>query len=117
MDLREYKNATITRIKRVIMINIAIDSSFQPKGRWCKFHVVRVNVGPLMASKRYGTILMVDTLTPEQRSERMSMVRDQGSKVDMGVRRLLHSLGLLSLEYTTGCWICSLMDANESRGP
>ena len=36
---------------------------------------------------------MVDTLTPEQRSERMSRVRDRGSKAEMVVRRLVHSLG------------------------
>lgn len=36
---------------------------------------------------------MVDTLRPEQRSERMSRVRDRGSKAEMVVRRLVHSLG------------------------
>lgn len=46
-----------------------------------------------MASKRFGIVLMGDTLTPEQRSERMSRVRDRGSKAEMVVRRLVHSLG------------------------
>lgn len=36
---------------------------------------------------------MSDTLTPEQRSERMSRVRDRGGKAEMTVRRLVHSLG------------------------
>lgn len=35
----------------------------------------------------------MDTLTPEQRSERMSRVRGTGTKPEMAVRRLLHSLG------------------------
>lgn len=36
---------------------------------------------------------MVDTLTPAQRSERMSRVRNRGGKAEMLVRRLVHSLG------------------------
>jgi len=36
---------------------------------------------------------MTDTLTPEERSERMSRVRDRGGEAEMTVRRLVHSLG------------------------
>lgn len=36
---------------------------------------------------------MVDTLTPRQRSERMSRVRSKDTKVEMVVRRLVHGLG------------------------
>lgn len=35
----------------------------------------------------------MDTLTPEQRSERMSLIRGKDSKPEMMVRRLVHSLG------------------------
>lgn len=35
----------------------------------------------------------MDTLTPEQRSERMSRIRGKGSKAEMHVRRTVHSLG------------------------
>ena len=35
----------------------------------------------------------MDTLTPEQRSERMSRVRNKDTKPEMRVRRLVHSLG------------------------
>lgn len=35
----------------------------------------------------------MDTLTPEQRSERMSRIRSVGSKPELLVRRLLHGLG------------------------
>ena len=34
-----------------------------------------------------------DTLTPKQRSERMSRIRGKDTKVEMTVRRLVHSLG------------------------
>lgn len=36
---------------------------------------------------------MVDTLTPEQRSERMSRIRGKDSKAEMAVRRLIHRMG------------------------
>lgn len=36
----------------------------------------------------------MDTLTPEQRSERMSRIRAKDSKPEMIVRRLVHGLGL-----------------------
>jgi DNA mismatch endonuclease (patch repair protein) len=36
---------------------------------------------------------MVDTLTPEQRSERMSRVRNKDTKPEMLVRRLIHRMG------------------------
>jgi DNA mismatch endonuclease (patch repair protein) len=36
---------------------------------------------------------MMDTLTPEQRSVRMSRVRGQDTKPEMAVRRALHALG------------------------
>lgn len=36
---------------------------------------------------------MTDTLTPTQRSERMSRVRGRDTKPEMKVRRLLHALG------------------------
>lgn len=36
---------------------------------------------------------MVDTLTPLQRSERMSRVRATNTKPEMAVRRLVHALG------------------------
>jgi DNA mismatch endonuclease (patch repair protein) len=36
---------------------------------------------------------MADTLTPSQRSERMSRVRGQGTKPEMIVRRLVHGMG------------------------
>lgn len=36
---------------------------------------------------------MVDTLTPEERSERMSRVRAQGTKPEMKLRRLIHGMG------------------------
>ena len=36
---------------------------------------------------------MVDTLTPEQRSERMSRIRGKNSKAEMTVRRLVHAMG------------------------
>jgi DNA mismatch endonuclease (patch repair protein) len=35
----------------------------------------------------------MDTLTPEQRSERMSRVRNKDTKPEMRVRRLAHALG------------------------
>jgi DNA mismatch endonuclease (patch repair protein) len=35
----------------------------------------------------------MDTLTPVERSERMSRVRSKGTKPEMVVRRLVHSLG------------------------
>jgi len=35
----------------------------------------------------------VDTLTPTQRSERMSRVRSKDTKPEMAVRRLVHGLG------------------------
>ncbi len=35
----------------------------------------------------------MDTLTPEQRSERMSRVRNKDTKLELRVRRLVHSLG------------------------
>lgn len=35
----------------------------------------------------------MDTLTPEQRSERMSRVRGQNTKPEMLVRRLVHGMG------------------------
>jgi len=35
----------------------------------------------------------MDTLTPEQRSERMSRVRNKDTKPELEVRRLVHSLG------------------------
>jgi len=35
----------------------------------------------------------MDTLTPEQRSERMSRVRTKDTKPELRVRRLVHSLG------------------------
>ncbi|ECT7562157.1 DNA mismatch endonuclease Vsr [Salmonella enterica subsp. enterica serovar Cerro] len=36
---------------------------------------------------------MVDTLTPEERSERMSRVRAQDTKPEMKLRRLIHGMG------------------------
>lgn len=36
---------------------------------------------------------MVDTLTPEQRSERMARVRAKDTKPELVVRRLVHSMG------------------------
>jgi DNA mismatch endonuclease, patch repair protein len=36
---------------------------------------------------------MTDTLTPVQRSERMARVRSKGSRAELKVRRLVHSLG------------------------
>ncbi|MEQ8694437.1 MAG: very short patch repair endonuclease [Gammaproteobacteria bacterium] len=36
---------------------------------------------------------MPDTLTPEQRSERMSRIRAKDSKAEMAVRRLVHRMG------------------------
>lgn len=36
---------------------------------------------------------MADTLTPEERSERMSRVRSRDTKPEMTVRRLVHSMG------------------------
>jgi DNA mismatch endonuclease (patch repair protein) len=35
----------------------------------------------------------MDTLTPRERSERMSRVRNQGSKAEKTVRRLVHGMG------------------------
>jgi DNA mismatch endonuclease, patch repair protein len=35
----------------------------------------------------------VDTLTPEQRSERMSLVRGKDTRPELAVRRLAHGLG------------------------
>lgn len=35
----------------------------------------------------------MDTLTPEQRSERMSRIRNKDSKPEMTVRRLVHKMG------------------------
>ena len=35
----------------------------------------------------------MDTLTPEQRSERMGRVRNKDTKPELEVRRLVHSLG------------------------
>jgi DNA mismatch endonuclease (patch repair protein) len=35
---------------------------------------------------------MVDSLTPEERSNRMALVRSKGTKPEMAVRRLVHSL-------------------------
>lgn len=35
----------------------------------------------------------MDTLTPEQRSERMSRVKDKGTRTEMAVRRLVHGMG------------------------
>ncbi len=40
-----------------------------------------------------GPARIVDTLTPEQRSERMSRVRNKDTKPEMQVRRLVHALG------------------------
>jgi DNA mismatch endonuclease, patch repair protein len=37
---------------------------------------------------------MADTLTPAQRSERMSLIRGQDTKPEMWVRRFLHAKGL-----------------------
>lgn len=36
---------------------------------------------------------MVDSLTPEQRSQRMSRIRGKDSKAEMIVRRLIHGMG------------------------
>lgn len=36
---------------------------------------------------------MVDTLTREERSERMSRIRNKGTKPEMVVRRLIHGMG------------------------
>jgi len=36
---------------------------------------------------------MADTLSPEERSKRMGLVRNRNSKAEMTVRRLVHSLG------------------------
>lgn len=36
---------------------------------------------------------MVDTMTPEQRSERMSRIRSKDTKPEMTVRRLVHGMG------------------------
>ncbi len=36
---------------------------------------------------------MTDTLTPDQRSERMGRIRAKGSKPKMRVRRLVHAMG------------------------
>jgi DNA mismatch endonuclease, patch repair protein len=36
---------------------------------------------------------MVDSLTPEQRSKRMALIRSKDTKPEMIVRRLVHSLG------------------------
>jgi DNA mismatch endonuclease (patch repair protein) len=36
---------------------------------------------------------MVDTLTPAQRSQRMSRIRGKDSKAEMTVRRLIHGMG------------------------
>ena len=36
---------------------------------------------------------MVDSLTPEQRSERMSRIRGKNSKAEMVVRRIIHGMG------------------------
>jgi len=36
---------------------------------------------------------MVDSLAPEQRSERMSRIRSKDSKAEMMVRRLIHAMG------------------------
>lgn len=36
---------------------------------------------------------MTDTLTPEERSERLSRVRSKNTKAEMRVRRLVHGLG------------------------
>lgn len=36
---------------------------------------------------------MADTLTPEERSERMSRIRSQNTKPELWVRRLLHARG------------------------
>jgi DNA mismatch endonuclease (patch repair protein) len=38
-------------------------------------------------------LAMADTLTPEQRSERMSRIRAKDTKPEMVVRRLVHSMG------------------------
>lgn len=37
--------------------------------------------------------MRVDTLTPEQRSERMSRVRGRDTKPELLVRRLVHGMG------------------------
>jgi DNA mismatch endonuclease, patch repair protein len=37
---------------------------------------------------------MVDSLTPQERSERMSRIRGKNSKPELTLRRILHSLGL-----------------------
>ncbi|MGA7733562.1 MAG: very short patch repair endonuclease [Chloroflexia bacterium] len=37
--------------------------------------------------------MTLDTLTPKQRSERMSRVRNKDTKPEMRVRRLVHSMG------------------------
>jgi DNA mismatch endonuclease (patch repair protein) len=37
----------------------------------------------------------MDTLTPKQRSERMSRVRSKDTKPELAVRRLIHGMGLL----------------------
>lgn len=36
---------------------------------------------------------MTDSLTPEQRSERMSLIRDKDSKAEISVRRMIHAMG------------------------
>ncbi len=36
---------------------------------------------------------MADTLTPDERSERMSRVRNKDSKAEMRVRKLVHAMG------------------------
>jgi DNA mismatch endonuclease, patch repair protein len=36
---------------------------------------------------------MTDTLSPQDRSERMSLIRSKNSKPELFVRRLIHSLG------------------------
>lgn len=35
----------------------------------------------------------MDTLTPQERSERMSKIRDKGSKAEIFVRKLVHGMG------------------------
>jgi DNA mismatch endonuclease (patch repair protein) len=47
----------------------------------------------LVEASQWGNIPLMDTLTKEQRSERMSRVRNKDSKPEMKVRRLAHSMG------------------------
>lgn len=63
-----------------------------PHEIWCL--VLTSSLWVVIESRRvHAKEEMMDTLTPEQRSERMSRIRHKDTKTELAVRRLTHGMG------------------------